>query len=224
MDGLHGEGQSVAANRIVLLDEHRSYGEAIRLALSLTDDLRVVAAEVQPEVGLRRIDELRPDMVVTSYRLGVSHTGVEVAQHVRSEPPGRRSVADVPVVILTAYPTPGLVRAVEPMNAVSVISKTLPITEIVSGIRVALSGETVFLGVSQDPYALTKAELEVLERLARGQNATTIANELHLSVHAIRARIRGLLTKTSSTSQLEAVAKAMSAGVVAPPAAVTTST
>ncbi len=218
MDGLHGEGQSTAVKRIVLLDEHRSYGEAIRLAMSLTDDLRIVAVDDQPETGLRRIEELRPDVVVTSYRLGFTHDGLDVVEYLRGESDGLRPGLDVPVVILTAYPTPGLVRTAEAMTSVSVVSKTLPITEIVSGIRVALSRESVFLGVSQDPYALTKAELEVLERLAEGQNATMIANELHLSVHAIRARIRGLLTKTSSTSQLESVAKAMSAGIVAPPA------
>jgi len=217
MDAVGGQSGG-PASRIVLLDEHRSYGEALRLALSLTDDLRIVAAEDQPAHGLRRIQELRPDMIVTSYRLGTSHSGLDIAKEIRGDYAQRRLAADLPIVLLTAYPTPGLVAAARAMPSVSVVSKTLPITEIVSGIRVALSGESVFLGVSHDPYALTKAELEVLERLAMGQNATMIAAELHLSVHAIRARIRGLLTKTASTSQLESVAKALSAGIVAPPA------
>lgn len=47
--------------------------------------------------------------------------------------------------------------------------------------------------------------------------ATEIAEQLCLSVHAIRARIRGLLQKTFSTSQLEAVTKATRAGLVVPP-------
>ena len=71
--------------------------------------------------------------------------------------------------------------------------------------------------VAADPYSLTPAEMEVLEYLAAGLNASVISNELCLSVHAIRARIRGLLTKTESSSQLEAVAKATRAGLVVPP-------
>ena len=98
------------------------------------------------------------------------------------------------------------------------VSKQAPITDVVRGLRSAVRGDRVFLGVNVDPFGLSRAETEVLEALVQGGTATSIAEDLHLSVHAIRARIRGVLVKTNSSSQLEAVSKTIALGVVAPPA------
>ena len=122
-----------------------------------------------------------------------------------------------PIVILTAFPAPAVARQASGLSSVTVMSKRSTVTEIVSGLRRALLGRPNAMAIVDDPFFLSPAELEVLELLSAGLTATTIAEDLCLSVHAIRARIRGILTKTMSTSQLEAVAKATRAGIVVPP-------
>ena len=125
--------------------------------------------------------------------------------------------AFTPIAILTAFAAPAIIMRARELPNVVVLSKRSAITEIVSGLRRAVDGGPPMGVIADDPFSLSPAEMEVLEYLAAGLNASTIASELCLSVHAIRARIRGLLTKTESSSQLEAVAKATRAGLVVPP-------
>lgn len=210
-------GEKVQTSRIVLIDDQRAFTDSLTLALSLTGDLRVVAADVDAASGLRSIEAAQPDLIVTDYRLCGQATGIDVARSVRIGE-GRISVDGViPIVILTAFPAPTVARQAQELSGVTVLSKRSPITEIVAGLRRAITGEYTAPAVAPDPFSLSPAELEVLDFLAAGMTATTIAEVLCLSVHAIRARIRGLLTKTQSTSQLEAVTKATRAGLVVPP-------
>ncbi|MDR7301152.1 response regulator transcription factor [Haloactinomyces albus] len=53
---------------------------------------------------------------------------------------------------------------------------------------------------------LSNRESEVLERLAQGQRAATIAEEFFVSLATVRTQIRSILTKLDVGSQLEAVA------------------
>ncbi|RCW45260.1 DNA-binding NarL/FixJ family response regulator [Halopolyspora algeriensis] len=53
---------------------------------------------------------------------------------------------------------------------------------------------------------LSTREREVLERLAQGQRAATIAQEFYISLATVRTQIRSILTKLDVGSQLEAVA------------------
>lgn len=206
------------ASRIMLFEHQRSYSDALRLALDITEDLRVVVSDLEPEFAWKRIGELGIDLVVTSNQPLPGWPALEIASSLRGRPDGSMKKApSVPVVILTAYPTPCLVDAAKGFPNVSVVSKQRPITDVVRAMRSAVRGDRVFLGVNSDPFGLSRAETEVLESLVQGGTATSIAEDLHLSVHAIRARIRGVLVKTGSTSQLEAVSKAIAFGVVAPP-------
>jgi len=202
----------------MIFDTQRSYVDALRLALDMTADLQVVAAEQDLEVGVERIPELEPSVIVIGGRpcskvectdaVGVLRASIDVRT---------RAGNPLPIAVLTSFPTPGLARVAQEYVGVSVISKQSPITDIVRSLRAVVRGEELYLGIHDDPFGLSRAEIEVLELLAKGCTATVIAEELHLSVHAIRARIRGVLTKTSSGSQLESVSKAIGAGVVAPP-------
>jgi DNA-binding NarL/FixJ family response regulator len=202
--------------RLVLIDDERSFVEALKLALGLTDDLRVVGLEQSAAAGVALVESVRPDLIVTSFRLTGAASGLNFAANVRTaERSDGRPI--VPIVVLTSYAAPALIRKAREIPNVVVLSKRSPITEIVRGLRRAVDGGLAVGIVTDDPYDLSPAEMEVLEYLSAGLNASAIAAELCLSVHAIRARIRGLLTKTVPSSQLEAVAKATRAGLVVPP-------
>lgn len=213
---LIGAAPNVSADAtIAVFDAQRSYVDALRLALDITEDLRVVSSDTEHEAGIERLAKLEPSLLVTSNRPFEGVTGLDLIEELRSVPRTHGQV--IPIVVLTAYPTPGLATAARMYSGVSVVSKHRPITDIVRSLRSVVRGKELFIGIQEDPYSLSRAELEVLELLVRGYSAAAIADLLHLSVHAIRARIRGVLVKTDSTSQLESVAKAIGAGVVAPP-------
>lgn len=212
-----GPSDGTRVSRLVLVDDQRAFTDALTLALSLTGDLRVVAADVDAETGFRSIEAAQPDLVVTDYSLRGRATGIDLARRVREAERDSDRLGAVPIIILTAFPAPTVARQAQELSSLTVLSKRSPVTEIVAALRRAVSGDYAEPAVVSDPFGLSPAELEVLDFLAAGSTATTIAEELCLSVHAIRARIRGLLTKTNSTSQLEAVSKATRAGLVVPP-------
>ncbi len=212
-------GQETAS--IVMFESQRSYVDALRLALDITEDLRISWCEQDLEAGLKRVEEQPPEVVVAGHRPCAGYADLDIIDRIREEEAERRRQSSpVPIVLLTAYPTPGLALAVKKQARVSVVSKECPVTDIVRILRSVVSGDDHFVGVNADPFGLSPAEFEVLERLVQGYTAGAIADELHLSVHAIRARIRGLLTKTKATSQLESVSRSIAAGVVAPPVSV----
>ena len=64
---------------------------------------------------------------------------------------------------------------------------------------------------------LSKAELEVLEALNTGAAPNEISEQLHLSVHTVRGRIKAIYRKLEVTSLGEAIATATRLGVLVPP-------
>ncbi len=204
-----------------MIDDQRAFAEAVTLALEMTDDLRVVCTAESVDDGYRAIETAQPDLIVTDFRLRGPGTGLDLAARVRSTPPSRLTdLARTPIVMLTGHPAPQVLRGAAALADLPVLSKDAPISEVVAAFRLAVRGRTPRSWSIDDPFGLTKAEMEVLEHLALGRNAAEIARELTLSVHAIRARIKGVLRKMGVTSQLEAVVVASATGLVVPPAMV----
>lgn len=203
---------------MALVDDQRAFAEALTLALELSDDLRVVCTAATADAGYEAIVAARPDLVVLDYRLQGHPTGIDLARRIRAstgrETPG---LSTIPMVMLTGYPAPKVHRDAQEVDASSVLSKDLPISDIVNAFRAAIAGERWISAANADPLGLTPAEVEVLEFLVLGMNAAEIARTLNLSLHAIRARIKSTLRKMDVTSQLEAVARATSLGLVVPP-------
>lgn len=205
--------------RVVIVDDQRSFADALTLALSLTEDLRVVGVAPDAKSGFDLVVAAQPDLLVTDYRLSGSGNGIDLASRVRalSAQPKTESLSETPILVLTGYAAPQVLRGAESLDAVSVVSKDHPISELVAAFRRALSGESEVAEPFENVAGLTKAELEVLELLGQGRQAAQIADDLYLSLHAIRFRIKTTLRKLDVTSQLEAVAKATSLGLLVPP-------
>lgn len=193
------------------MEDQRAFADALGLALSMTPDLVVVGKAPDAESGAELVAATHPDLLVADYRLAGSETGLDLARRLREVD------SKLPVVILTGYPAPQVVREATALGSVVVLSKNSPIVELVSAFRIILAGGKVASAEIDDPFDLSVAELEVLELLSQGLNATQIAAKLFLSIHAIRARIKSTLRKLDVSSQLEAVAKAASLQLLVPP-------
>lgn len=196
-----------------MIDDQVSYAEAFGLALSTTGDLLLVGRASDGESGVELCLSIEPDIIVTDYRLPGGDTGTEVAKRLRAEG------VTAPIAVLTGFVAPQVTRDAKGIDDVSVFSKDSPIVDVVNGLRSALAGtpSTPDESAASPAVALSSGELEVLELLAKGLNASQIAEQLHLSLHTIRSRIKHLLRKLGSTSQLEAIAKATRLGLVVPP-------
>ncbi len=203
--------QTLSASKIVMIDDQVSYAEAFGLALSLTDDLDLVARAPEAITGAELCHGLSPDLLVCDYRLPGGDTGVACAERLRQDG------FDKPVVILTGFPAPQVIREASAIEDVTVLSKDVSVVDLVAALRKVLAGRSASIDSTASPVKLSAGELEVLELLNQGVTAAEIAETLHLSLHTIRARIKTLLKKLGATSQVEALATATRHGILVPP-------
>ena len=197
-----------------MIDDQVSFVDAFGLALSMTDDLKLVGRAAGAQEGIDLCTTQEPDLVITDYRLPDGRTGTSVAEGLRGQ--GYTG----PIIVLTGFLAPQVVREVKNLDGVSAISKDTSIQHIVTTMRSTIAGRAK----ASDPaiktdggVGLTGAELEVLESLNTGLAPNEIAEMLHLSVHTVRGRIKAIYRKLAVGSLGEAIAKATRMGVLVPP-------
>lgn len=215
--------------RILLVEDHASYRQALEAVMSLEPDLEVVA---QVERGDRvgdALDTVRPDLAIVDLDLpGAS--GVDALTEIRQRLPGTACL------VLTAIGDDiELARAVE-AGAAAVVHKSVDIANLLDAVRAVARGETVL-----DPEAtarwlttlarsreggwearvlretLSPREVEILEALAQGRHVDEIAAALTISRETVQTHIRNLRGKLGVSSRLEAVVKGIRLGLVDPP-------
>ena len=126
---VHPSGGERSAANIVMFESQRSYSDALRLALDITEDLRIAWCDQELISGLQRVEEQDPTLVVTGHRPCSGYTGLDVVSRIRQqELNGRRNGPPVPIVLLTSYPTRGAALAMKQYPRVSVLSKQCPVT------------------------------------------------------------------------------------------------
>ncbi len=199
---------------VAIVDDQVSYAEAIGLALSLTPDLELVGRAHDLDSALELCLQSTPDLVISDYRLPAGETGSMVAQSLRS------AGYDNPIILLTGFLAPQVVREAAEISRVDAISKDESITEIIQLVR-----SRVFnTAPNADPrlqaspvVTLSPGELEVLEYLNTGMTPAEIAAKLFLSLHTVRDRIKTMHRKLGVASQVEAIATATRLGLLVPP-------
>lgn len=178
----------------------------------MTPDLQVAGQASDRQSGQDIVLAVQPDLVVTDYRLPGADTGIACATYLREN----GFVA--PIVVLTGYPAPQVLREASGLTNITVMSKDLPILELIDGFREMIDGhQPKATGAPGPKVELSSGELEVLELLNQGVAPADIAEQLFLSLHTIRARIKSLLRKLDANSQLEALATATRLGLLVPP-------
>ncbi len=208
--------------RVLIVDDHRAFAEALAARLSLEPDLDVVGVAHEGTQAISLARAVHPDVVTLDLDLG-GEDGVALAQQFATlaSPP---SVVFVSGVSDAAH----TVRAVR-AGALSWVTKDAAIADLVTAVRGAARGEshispallTVVLrdlvaGPEQDDSllgSLTEREREVLGCLVGGLDRRAIAAALFLSPNTVRTHIQNLLTKLDVHTSLEAAAFARQHGV-----------
>lgn len=203
----------ISSLKVLVVDDHRSYAEALSLAISIEPGFESIGSVPDVESAIQVVLADRPDVVVIDWQLPL----VDGVEGIR-----RILVADprVKLVMITGHADASLRKLSAMAGASAFLAKESSIAEIVQAVRDSVSGDA-FIDVSSDAnldtvsaLSLTPREIEVLYLLAKGRDTPTIAAALFLSVHTVRGYVKEVLRKLGAHSQLEAVAVARRAGLL----------
>jgi DNA-binding NarL/FixJ family response regulator len=206
---------------VVVIDDHTTFADLLRIALSSESDLECVGLAYDLTSGLELVRELAPDLVVTDFHFANDERdGVDATECIRSIHPHTQ------VVLLTGFPDVQLMHRAAAAGASSLIAKDGSLPDLLTALRTARNGDlvvhprllmTLVTQRSRQPVGapeLSPRERDVLELLSIGFDARAIARRLDISLSTCRGYVKTLLRKLDAHSQLEAVAVARRHGLV----------
>ena len=202
----------MARTRVLIVDDHQMFGDAIQLLLSGEKDILVLPVTRDAEAALEAARTRCPDVVLMDIDLP-GMDGIEATRRLMELCP------DCGVIMITALMDPDLISRAAEAGASGFISKQRAADELVQIIKLAAAGETVFLtreleamvgriGPGEDPRSespLTARELEVLQAIADGLTTDEIAAAFVVSPRTVQGHVQNILTKLGVRSKLEAV-------------------
>ncbi len=222
---MKGEDQVAIPIRLLVVDDHRMFAEAIELLLASAEGIEIVGAVGTGEDALELLKTTKADVVLMDIDLP-GMDGVEATRQIRTSSPQTQ------VVIVTALHGSVMARGVE-AGASGFVSKTRATEDLVEVVRRAAEGEIVLpsaeiaqvLGSLQRAATsratagralgnLTDRELDILQRIAHGKSTAEIAKALFISPFTVQSHVKNILAKLGVHSKLEAVTFALRHGAV----------
>jgi DNA-binding NarL/FixJ family response regulator len=212
---------------VLVVDDHRTFAEALALAVGLEPGLRARVATGGPE-ALRLAEEERPDVVLMDVQMP-GMDGIEAIRRLLGVHPQAR------VVVLSAHEDDlSRARALE-AGAVGHLSKSTPLAEVPELVRRVAGGESLVPPEERERLArylrhrrhqeaterqranrLTPRQREILQLMAEGVPPREIAARLEVSPLTLRTHVQNILTRLAVHSKVEAIAVALRHGKISP--------
>lgn len=211
--------------RVLIVDDHKLFAEAISSALSGNGHgMVVLPVATTAKDGLAAASSERPDVVLLDLGLP-DGSGVDVGRKILDRCQG------VTLLAVTALTDPHMLRETLKVGFHGYLTKDTPIARFVESIHAATNGHVVLphrlaaraVGARSPEERdagllaeqLTNRERRVLEMLVEGARSDMVAKRLSISPNTVRTHIQNILTKLQVHSRLEAAAFAVKHGLVA---------
>jgi DNA-binding NarL/FixJ family response regulator len=214
--------QTTPVTRVLVVDDHEMFSEALELLLRRQPDVRLVGSARDAAEALGMLED-EPDVVLMDLDMpGVD--GIAATRQIRE------IVPDAKVVLLTAVQSPGVIADALAAGACGYVPKTRAVDELMDVVRRAASGELVMperdlaavveqlRGVQPSSgelalRRLTPREVEILRSLAAGETTGQIAASLGISALTVQSHVKSILAKLGVHSKIEAVTLAWRHGL-----------
>ncbi len=198
--------------RLVLVDGHRIFRQALRVLFSADSEFEVVGEAGQAGEALELIGTLQPEVVVCDLHLS-SGSGVELIEQIH------RRFPNVAILVLTAVRARDVAAAVRRAGALGYLLKDQGRGELLTALREVAAGRWYRTQSPAAPRAraglvessspsmraayLTERQRQVLRSVALGYRTREIAQMLGVSVRAVhkqRERLRIALQLNSTAA------------------------
>jgi DNA-binding NarL/FixJ family response regulator len=212
---------------VLIVDDERTFGEALEVALEREKDLHVVHVATDGRDGIESAGRHCPDVVLMDVTVS-GMNGLEATRRIKE------AVPNAAVLILSGVDDDHMLARAVQAGAAGLIRKTEGLVDVASTVRRAHRGDAIHdldeIEVAQRRFRhrrdvdddvkgrldrLTPRELEILSAMASGRAPTEIAVSLGMSPNTLRTHTQNVLTKLRVHSKMEALVLAIRHGKVA---------
>ncbi|MFO1504107.1 MAG: response regulator transcription factor [Steroidobacteraceae bacterium] len=215
--------------RILIADDHGIMRDGLNALLAQEQNLEVVGLASNGREAIRAAELLRPDLIIMDVSMPLTN-GQEAVAHIKKRTP------DVRVLILTFHSDDNNIYHALRSGADGYVLKDDSRTELLTAIRVVLSGKSYLspaicdrvvsgylgggkVGAEQQrpdsgPGALTTREREILKLVAEGHRTRQIAKILSLSPKTVEKHRSNLMRKLNLKSAAAVTSYAITNGLV----------
>jgi DNA-binding NarL/FixJ family response regulator len=210
---------------VLLVDDHPLIRELIRIACSASPSVIVIGEAASGEEAVEMCRRTSPDVLILDLNLP-RYGGLEVIRRLKAEGSGVR------ILVVTAHDDPAVLFDCRRLGVDGFIRKTEAVTSILEHLEALGSGRAAsgdhagagpdgpsasgrMAGGTGDP---TRREREVLRLLADGLTDRQIASRLMLAQRTAEWHVQRLYRKLGVTHRVEALARAVSLGLLDSPA------
>ncbi|HEY0461195.1 MAG TPA: response regulator transcription factor [Pyrinomonadaceae bacterium] len=208
--------------RVVLIEDLRDIREGLTALINGTAGFACVASYGMMETALARIENDKPDVILTDLGLP-KMSGTEGIEHMR------RIFPEIPIIALTIYDNDREIFDALCNGANGYLLKNTPPARLLEALREAVKGGSpmsptiaarvvnlfrTFRPPREAEYRLTPQETELLKLLIEGHHKKTAAREMNISFHTVSFHLKNIYEKLQVHSKTEAVAKALRERIV----------
>jgi DNA-binding NarL/FixJ family response regulator len=213
---------------VLIADDHVFYREGVRALLSSSAEITVIGEASNGEEVIARAAELKPTVILMDLKMP-GMNGIEATRRIHEADP------KIGVLVITMFDDDDSVFAAMRAGARGYLLKDADKDELVRAIVAVEKGEAIFSpaiaqrmiqyftgstaghsrtrkGGSDEFAELTERELEILDLIAQGQNNSTIAIRLSLSIKTVQNYVSSILTKLQVADRAQAIVRAREAG------------
>jgi DNA-binding NarL/FixJ family response regulator len=215
--------------RVVLADDQALVRAGFRALLDAQDDIEVVGEAGDGEEAVRRVAELRPEVVLMDIRMP-GMDGLAATRRIA----GDTRLADVRIVILTTFDLDEYVFDAIRAGANGFLVKDTEPAELLRAVRTVAAGEALlspritrrrieeFASRAREPApqlglaGLTEREREVVALVAEGLSNEEIAARLIMSSATAKTHVSRAMVKLGARDRAQLVVFAYESGLVRP--------
>ena len=195
--------------KILLLDDHKIFGESLRLLLEERGISCFYTNEVEKFYAEMKKDY---DIFLVDINLKRDETGFDILDKIYDFDKNKK------VVILTSYDMINYKRKSEEKGARDFINKSVEVDVLIERLERVYRDEKI---LSKDQCAdlfeaLTKREEEILTELVKGMTKKEIAEKLFISERTLYNHIANIYAKLGAKNLVEAYNTAMELGYIKP--------
>jgi two-component system, NarL family, nitrate/nitrite response regulator NarL len=209
-----------ARTRVLVVDDHPMYRDAVAASVRRRADLELVGAATDGREALELIAAERPDVAV----LDIEMSGLDGMQVLKGL---ARDGSLTRVLVLSGHLESAIVYSALAAGARGYLSKDSGPDAICDAIATVARGDTLIpsevhqgllreiqLRADDDRPALSAREHEVLKLAAAGCSAPEMARRLYLGVGTVKTHLQSVYRKLGVSDRAAAVAEAMRQGLL----------